>query len=76
MDMNELRGKVLKVNLARPMKGPVQPMGNRAIWESEEWLKEHIKPLAQSGGVKGRQAGQEQGNKSDEEPQNDNTMEE
>lgn len=30
MDMNELRGKVLKVNLARPMKGPVQPMGNRA----------------------------------------------
>jgi len=30
MDMNELKGKVLKVNLARPMKGPVQPMGNRA----------------------------------------------
>lgn len=30
MDLNEMRGKVLKVNLARPMKGPVQPMGNRA----------------------------------------------
>lgn len=67
MDMNELKGGVLKVNLARPMKGPVQPMGNRAgasiqsprpkvtqrviVWESEEWLKEHVKPLAQSGGT-------------------------
>lgn len=66
MDMNELKGKVLKVNLARPMKGPIQPMGNRAgalisllsyvnlcglVWESEEWLKEHVKPLAQSGGT-------------------------
>jgi hypothetical protein len=20
------------------------------VWESEEWLKEHVKPLAQSGG--------------------------
>jgi peptidyl-prolyl isomerase E (cyclophilin E) len=30
MDMNELKGRVLNVNLARPMKGPVQPMGNRA----------------------------------------------
>lgn len=29
MDLNELRGKVIKVNLARPMKGPVQP-DNRA----------------------------------------------
>lgn len=67
MDMNELKGRVLKVNIARPMRGPVQPMGNRAgmpvllilgprwfdlgiVWESEEWLKEHVKPLAQSGG--------------------------
>ncbi|KAG9049684.1 hypothetical protein FS837_009448 [Tulasnella sp. UAMH 9824] len=40
MDQNELQGKVLKVNLAKPMKGPgVQALGNRAIWESEEWLK-------------------------------------
>lgn len=22
-----------------------------AVWESEEWLKEHVKPLAQSGGL-------------------------
>jgi len=56
MDMNELKGRVLKVNLARPMKGIMQPNGNRAIWESEEWLKEHLKPLAQSGGVQGRLA--------------------
>jgi peptidyl-prolyl isomerase E (cyclophilin E) len=56
MDMNELKGRVLRVNLARPMKGILQPNGNRAIWESEEWLKEHVKPLAQSGGVQGRLA--------------------
>lgn len=30
MDLNELRGRVIKVNLARPMKGPVQLGGNRA----------------------------------------------
>ncbi|EPQ58727.1 hypothetical protein GLOTRDRAFT_35766 [Gloeophyllum trabeum ATCC 11539] len=50
MDMNELRGRVLKVNLARPMKGLQQPQ-NRAIWESEEWLKHYAKPLAESGGT-------------------------
>ncbi|PPQ85351.1 hypothetical protein CVT25_000642 [Psilocybe cyanescens] len=51
MDMNELKGRVLKVNLARPMKTAAANLsGNRAIWESEEWLKEHVKPLAQSGG--------------------------
>ncbi|KAI0273756.1 hypothetical protein BC834DRAFT_966231 [Gloeopeniophorella convolvens] len=53
MDMNELRGRVLKVNLARPMKGIAQPAGNRAIWESEEWLKQHAKPVAQVGGEQG-----------------------
>ncbi|KAI0818764.1 hypothetical protein BC629DRAFT_1435593 [Irpex lacteus] len=51
MDLNELRGKVIRVNIARPSKIPVQGMGNRAIWESEEWLKQHVKPLAQSGGA-------------------------
>ncbi|KAI0703629.1 RNA-binding domain-containing protein [Cytidiella melzeri] len=51
MDLNELRGKVIKVNLARPTKIPVQGMGNRAVWESEEWLKAHAKPLARSGGA-------------------------
>ncbi|TFK42555.1 RNA-binding domain-containing protein [Crucibulum laeve] len=56
MDLNELRGKVIKVSLARPMKTPMQLGGNRAIWESEEWLQQHVKPLAQSGGVQGRNA--------------------
>ncbi|KAG6851001.1 hypothetical protein H0H93_004488 [Arthromyces matolae] len=54
MDLNELRGKVLKVNLARAMKTPLQLGGNRAVWESEEWLKQNLKPLAQSGGVQAR----------------------
>ncbi|KAG7452496.1 RNA-binding domain-containing protein [Guyanagaster necrorhizus] len=54
MDMNEMHGKVIKVNLARPMKTPMQLGGNRAVWESEEWLKEHVKPLAESGGVQRR----------------------
>ena len=30
MDMNELKGRVLKVNLARPMKASLNPQGNRA----------------------------------------------
>jgi len=60
MDMNELRGRVLKVSLARPLKGVQQPAGNRAIWESEEWLKQNAKPLSGSGGLRGhRGAGPE-----------------
>ncbi|TBU50873.1 RNA-binding domain-containing protein [Dichomitus squalens] len=51
MDLNELNGRVLRVNLARPMKGPTQAPGNRAIWESEDWLRQHAKPLSQSGGA-------------------------
>jgi len=51
MDLNELKGKVLRVNLARPTKVPLQPGNNRAIWESEEWLKQYAKPLARSGGA-------------------------
>ena len=68
MDLNELQGKVLKVNLARHTKAPIQGLGNRAgsskfvrssmfrsdlfglVWESEEWLKDHAKPLSESGG--------------------------
>jgi len=53
MDMNELRGRILKVSLARPMKGVAPPTGNRAIWESEEWLKQYAKPLSGSGGLRG-----------------------
>ena len=30
MDLNELQGKVLRVNLARPSKIPVQGLGNKA----------------------------------------------
>jgi len=69
MDLNELQGRVLKVNLARHTKAPIQGLGNRAgsskfvrsstfhsdlfclVWESEEWLKEHAKPLSESGGL-------------------------
>jgi peptidyl-prolyl isomerase E (cyclophilin E) len=78
MDMNELKRKILKVNLARPIKTAVMnPQSNRAgalangplfpshfrfsswffsipVWESEEWLQEHVKPLAQAGGVQSR----------------------
>ncbi|KAA1471137.1 RNA-binding domain-containing protein [Dentipellis sp. KUC8613] len=54
MDLNELRGKVIKVSLARPNKGALQPSGNRPIWESEEWLKRYAKPLAESGGLQAR----------------------
>ncbi|KAJ6630832.1 RNA-binding domain-containing protein [Mycena sp. CBHHK59/15] len=64
MDLNELQGRVIKVNLARPMKGLTQqPGGNRAstspspaVWESEEWLKANALPLGKSGGVQGRNA--------------------
>jgi len=68
MDLNELRGRVLKVNIARPMKASMQPgAGNRAVWESEEWLMEHAKPLAQSGGVQGRNAQREDDKANNEE---------
>ncbi|KAJ7219310.1 hypothetical protein GGX14DRAFT_356486 [Mycena pura] len=59
MDLNELNGRVIKVNLARPMKGPMQQAGNRAIWETEEWLKANTLPLAQSGGGHGPHDGEE-----------------
>lgn len=68
MDLNELKGRVIKVNLAKPMKGLLSAPGqNRAIWESEEWLQQHAKPLAESGGVQGRRTGPE-----DEESSKDN----
>ncbi|KDR79929.1 hypothetical protein GALMADRAFT_1169825 [Galerina marginata CBS 339.88] len=83
MDMNELKGRVLKVNLARPMKTAAANLtGNRAIWETEEWLQANVKPLAQSGGVQGRLASSkggetEEGDKADEgEDGDDDAMEE
>ena len=30
--------------------GPRRLIASHLVWESEEWLKEHVKPLAQSGG--------------------------
>lgn len=36
------------------------------VWESEEWLQQYAKPLAQSGGVQGR-AGREEGSQEPEE---------
>jgi len=54
MDMNEFRGRVLKVNLAKPQKGPVQGAGNRAIWESEDWLQSHAQHAADRGGERAR----------------------
>ncbi|KAF7304902.1 Cyclophilin type peptidyl-prolyl cis-trans [Mycena kentingensis (nom. inval.)] len=42
MDLNELNGRVIKVNLARPNRNPTnQTGGNRAIWESEDWNKQY-----------------------------------
>ncbi|KAJ7709874.1 hypothetical protein B0H17DRAFT_1029581 [Mycena rosella] len=78
MDLNELQGRVIKVNLARPMKGLMQqPGGNRAIWESEEWLKANALPLSQSGGVRGRNAKSDDAiEEGDENAQDEDAMEE
>ncbi|KAF8514831.1 RNA-binding domain-containing protein [Hysterangium stoloniferum] len=64
MDMNEYRGRVLKVNLAKPQKTPIQGAGNRAIWESEEWLQTYAKHSATRGG--GNQADQQKTSKKDD----------
>ncbi|THG99774.1 hypothetical protein EW026_g2640 [Hermanssonia centrifuga] len=77
MDLNELKGRVLRVNLARPSKLPIQGAGNKAIWESEDWLKQHAKPLARSGGAALRaQPSDGQGGAEDESEANEAPMEE
>ncbi|KAG7092491.1 hypothetical protein E1B28_008842 [Marasmius oreades] len=76
MDLNELKGRVIKVNLARPMKTPMQLGGNRAVWESEEWLKQYAKPLSQSGGVQGRKAASQGGQEAAEASENAEPMDE
>ncbi|CUA74938.1 hypothetical protein RSOLAG22IIIB_01572 [Rhizoctonia solani] len=48
MDLNVIHDKVVNVNLAKAMKVEANP--NRAVWESEEWLKQHAKPLDESKG--------------------------
>ncbi|KAI0065360.1 RNA-binding domain-containing protein [Artomyces pyxidatus] len=70
MDLNELRGRVLKVNLARPTKGLTEPNGNRAVWESEDWLKQYAKPLAESGGLQARKTDAPAEGEPDEDEQN------
>ncbi|TFK55052.1 RNA-binding domain-containing protein [Heliocybe sulcata] len=74
MDLNELRGRVLKVNLARPIKGIQQP-NNRAIWETEEWLKQYAKPLAESGGI-GRSTSRDASEPAEDQEENQDAMEE
>ncbi|CAK5277403.1 unnamed protein product [Mycena citricolor] len=67
MDQNELNGKVVKVNLARPMKGLAQlPAGNRAIWENEEWLKANSKSTTSGAGLRGRDGGDAEQNGEDD----------
>jgi len=73
MDLNELKTRVIRVSLARPQKTPMAGLGNRPIWESEEWLTQHTKPLAQSGGVGSRAAIRAQGKASSEEPKETET---
>lgn len=46
------------------------------VWESEEWLKQHVKPLSESGGVKGRLAGNQPGVNGGEEALKEGEMEE
>lgn len=76
MDLNEMLGRVIKVNLARPMKGPVQLGGNRAVWESEEWLQQNLKPLARSGGNQARAVKQDTEEVEAQQDQQDEAMEE
>lgn len=54
MDLNELRGKVLRVNLARPTKMPLQPQGNRASKSATNLMRSiHAQqPSLQSGNQK------------------------
>ncbi|KAF9815306.1 hypothetical protein IEO21_04669 [Rhodonia placenta] len=74
MDLNELNGRVLKVNIARQLKAPTEGLGNRAIWESEEWLKTFAKPLDKSGGAalraKTREGAESTGDQNEDEEDN------
>lgn len=73
-DLNELpgykgRGKVLKCSIAQPNKYGNEGTGqkfDRAIWESEEWLKKYSKPLDQSDGANGQSAPAEEAEDEDE----------
>ncbi|KAJ3186750.1 hypothetical protein HDU85_007570 [Gaertneriomyces sp. JEL0708] len=47
MHLSELYGRVIKVNLARPMR--LQTFTTQAIWNDEEWLKEHAAGIEDDG---------------------------
>ncbi|PWN27540.1 RNA-binding domain-containing protein [Jaminaea rosea] len=52
MHHNELAGRILNVNLAKPLKTTAAvggTGGNRAIWDDEEWIKQHAQPLEGGG---------------------------
>jgi len=46
------------------------------VWESEEWLQQYAKPLAQSGGVQGRAVRNSGSQEPEENADNDGAMEE
>ncbi|PWN49480.1 RNA-binding domain-containing protein [Violaceomyces palustris] len=48
MHLNVLDGRVINVNLARPLK-TAQAGSNRPVWQDEEWLKQHATPLGGGG---------------------------
>ncbi|CAO1615001.1 unnamed protein product [Sympodiomycopsis kandeliae] len=51
MHLNQLAGRILNVNIAKPLKAGTTPSGfnNRPVWEDEEWIKKYAKPLGQDG---------------------------
>ncbi|KAJ6596923.1 RNA-binding domain-containing protein [Mycena vulgaris] len=51
MDLNELQGRVIKVNFGTPHEG--SHAAARGKQSYEEWLKANALPLSQSGGVRG-----------------------
>ncbi|KAL7009649.1 hypothetical protein EMMF5_000557 [Cystobasidiomycetes sp. EMM_F5] len=59
MHLNEIAGRVLKVNIAKPSKAQMNVGSNRAIWEDEEWLRQHNKPLGQSSAADKQEGGEE-----------------
>ncbi|KAI9190862.1 cyclophilin-like domain-containing protein [Polychytrium aggregatum] len=49
MRFAELYGKVIKVSLAKPMQGSAS--GSKAIWDDEEYIKEHIAVSEETGPI-------------------------
>ncbi|PWN22635.1 RNA-binding domain-containing protein [Microstroma glucosiphilum] len=62
MHLNELGGRILNVNQAKPLKTAASG-GNKPVWEDEEWIKKYAKPIGggaedeplQEGAVGGEQ---------------------